>query len=56
MVYRENRPGGDPAEECGLGVNGRNTEATPDEIANEWDTVKSHLELAPFGHLSFQPP
>ncbi|MFD8201531.1 peptidoglycan-binding protein [Streptomyces sp. NPDC059701] len=37
-------------------VNGSDTEARPDEIANEWDTVKSHLELAPFGHLGFRPP
>ncbi|WP_344522264.1 peptidoglycan-binding protein [Streptomyces rectiviolaceus] len=37
-------------------VNDANTEATPEEVANEWDTVKSHMELAPLGHLSFQPP
>lgn len=37
-------------------VNGTDTEATPDEIADDWDTVKSHLELAPLGHLSFRPP
>ncbi|MFD0555198.1 hypothetical protein ACFQ0X_43005 [Streptomyces rectiviolaceus] len=28
-------------------VNDANTEATPEEVANEWDTVKSHMELAP---------
>ncbi|WP_329416348.1 peptidoglycan-binding protein [Streptomyces sp. NBC_00704] len=37
-------------------VNGTDTEAGPDEIAAEWDTVKSHLELAASGHLAFQPP
>ncbi|MER7949662.1 peptidoglycan-binding domain-containing protein [Streptomyces sp. NPDC096079] len=37
-------------------VNGGDTEARPDEITNEWDTVKAHLELAPAGHLAFQPP
>jgi GH24 family phage-related lysozyme (muramidase) len=37
-------------------VNGTDAEAGPDEIAAEWDTVKSHLELAASGHLAFQPP
>jgi hypothetical protein len=37
-------------------VDDLSTEATPDEVAGEWDTVKSHMELAPLGHRSFQPP
>lgn len=32
------------------------SEATPDQVASDWDTVKSHLELASAGHLAFQPP
>jgi hypothetical protein len=31
------------------------SEATPEQIASDWDTVKSHLELAPAGHLAFKP-
>ncbi|MFJ3224341.1 peptidoglycan-binding protein [Streptomyces sp. NPDC086783] len=37
-------------------VNDVDAEAASGEVAQEWDTVKSHLELAPFGHNSFRPP
>ncbi|MGC0334198.1 GH24 family phage-related lysozyme (muramidase) [Streptomyces sp. SAI-170] len=37
-------------------VNDAETEATSDDIAAEWDTVKSRMELAPSGHLGFAPP
>ena len=36
-------------------VNDVDTVATPEEIADEWDRVKSHLELAPQGHGAFRP-
>ncbi|MET9734635.1 peptidoglycan-binding domain-containing protein [Streptomyces sp. NPDC006458] len=36
-------------------VDGVDTEATPEDVALDWDTVKSHLELAPSGlHGGFE--
>jgi hypothetical protein len=32
------------------------SQATPDQVASDWDTVKSHLELASAGYRAFQPP
>jgi hypothetical protein len=37
-------------------VNDVDAEATPDDIAAEWDSVKSRLDLAPLGHGRFAPP
>lgn len=37
-------------------VNDTGTDATSEEIAAEWDTVKSHMDLAPLGHGRFAPP
>ncbi|MGW0912649.1 peptidoglycan-binding protein [Streptomyces sp. NPDC002784] len=37
-------------------VNDVDAEATAEEIAAEWDTVKSRLDLAPLGHGRFAPP
>ncbi|MER7575062.1 peptidoglycan-binding protein [Streptomyces sp. NPDC126514] len=37
-------------------VNDVDVEATPDDIAAEWDSVKSRLDLAPLGHGRFAPP
>ncbi|MFI5825485.1 peptidoglycan-binding protein [Streptomyces rishiriensis] len=36
-------------------LDGSGVEATPDQVAAEWDAVKSRLDLAPSGHLAFQP-
>ncbi|WP_329453271.1 peptidoglycan-binding protein (plasmid) [Streptomyces sp. NBC_01724] len=36
-------------------VNDVDTVATPEEIAEDWDRVKSHLELASQGHGAFRP-
>ncbi|MFE5894920.1 peptidoglycan-binding protein [Streptomyces sp. NPDC056462] len=37
-------------------VNDTGTDATSEEIAAEWDTVKSRMDLAPLGHGRFAPP
>lgn len=37
-------------------VNDVDSEASPEEIAADWDTVKSRLDLAPLGHRQFAPP
>ncbi|MFK0124292.1 peptidoglycan-binding protein [Streptomyces nigra] len=37
-------------------VNDTGRDATSEEIAAEWDTVKSRMDLAPLGHGRFAPP
>ncbi|WP_405094601.1 peptidoglycan-binding protein [Micromonospora sp. NBC_01412] len=36
-------------------LDGNDSEATPDQVATDWDAVKARLDLAPKGHLAFQP-
>ncbi|WEO99328.1 peptidoglycan-binding domain-containing protein [Streptomyces sp. FXJ1.172] len=37
-------------------VNDDGSDATADQVAADWDTVKGHLEKASEGHNAFQPP